>query len=167
MLTVNDNLGPVAYDLSSGMVYVQVVDSVGCGTIDSTSIGINPYNMNMSLTSSDVSCSGATNGSVQVNVNGGALPYSYQYYQDTLSNNVIIEDGAESGVSNFVSSGSVYFYSNSTFSHTGSWCYFNDYNNYDNNYFTYNTDIDLTYANNASLNFGKSLKQKVDMTFVT
>ena len=72
------------------------------GTIDSTSIGANPYNMNMSLTSSDVSCSGATNGSVQVNVNGGALPYSYQYYQDTLSNNVIIEDGAESGVSNFV-----------------------------------------------------------------
>ena len=158
LLTVNDNQGPIAYDLTSGMVYVQVVDSVGCGTMDSTSIGANPYNMNTTLTSSDVSCSGATNGSVQVNVNGGALPYSFQYYQDTLSNNVIIEDGAEVGVSNFISSGSVYFYSYSTFSHTGNWCYFNNYNNYDNNYFTYNTDIDLTYANNASLNFWQIAK---------
>ena len=119
--------------------------------------------MNMSLTSSDVllwryqwKC---TSNKVW------STTLLYQYYQDTLSNNIIIEDG-ESGISNFVSSGSVYllqFY----FSHTGSWCYFNDYNNYDNNYFTYKVEYISTLPT-IPLNFWQIAKTEVaDMTLVT
>ena len=116
--------------------------------------------MNLALTSTNTSCPGATNGSLQVNVTGGVSPYSYYYYQDVSSggNDTLVNVDAENGYGNFSSSGSNYFYTSSYYSKSGNYSFFNNYDNYDYNYFTYNTNIDLSTATTASLNFWQIAK---------
>ena len=120
--------------------------------------------MNLALTSTNTSCPGATNGSLQVNVTGGVSPYSYYYYQDVSSggNDTLVNVDAENGYGNFSSSGSNYFYTS---------------------YYSKSViipflvrqlhliilpTIPMIYQLQPQLHliFGKSLKQKVDMTLL-
>ena len=159
-IKANDANDSVIVDLGNGIFSVSVTDQNGCVVSDSTNIGANPYSMNLALTSTNTSCPGATNGSLQVNVTGGVSPYSYYYYQDVSSggNDTLVNVDAENGYGNFSSSGSNYFYTSSYYSKSGNYSFFNNYDNYDYNYFTYNTNIDLSTATTASLNFWQIAK---------
>ena len=65
----------------------------------------------------------------------------------------IISESFESGLGGFVSSGNVDFTTTSTYASVGSKAAYNDYTSYDNNYLTYNSNIDLSNCTTATLTF--------------
>ncbi len=64
--------------LSSGIYTVNVSTANGCSSTKTVSV-IQGVALNTTLTSQSVSCLGASDGSVQVTVNGGLAPYSYTW----------------------------------------------------------------------------------------
>lgn len=79
-----NNLGP-------GIVTVTATDSNGCSAIASTNI-TQPTGPVLNISSSNVNCSGGSNGSALVNAVGGTAPYSYQWSNSGTSasiNNLI------------------------------------------------------------------------------
>ena len=62
--------------LAAGAYTIRVVDVNGCNT--SLSVTINPgIPLNATLTKTDVSCNGAANGTITINISNGAPPYQY------------------------------------------------------------------------------------------
>lgn len=64
--------------LSSGTYSVQVTSSNGCSGIQTFSIA-QPAQLNSSVTTQSVSCTGSANGSAQVYTTGGIAPYTYSW----------------------------------------------------------------------------------------
>ncbi|MBI4647084.1 MAG: T9SS type A sorting domain-containing protein, partial [Bacteroidia bacterium] len=77
--TYNWNTGAdtqsIAY-LQSGSYFVTITDNAGCTAVAPIIIGNNGAPL-VTLTQSDISCYGASDGSVTANVSGGVSPYSY------------------------------------------------------------------------------------------
>ena len=84
--------------LSPGTYNVVVTDANGCTATDNVTIN-EPAGIITSITSTDVSCNGLTNGTVDLTVSGGTAPYSYVW-----SNSATTEDmvGLSSGIYNIV-----------------------------------------------------------------
>jgi gliding motility-associated-like protein len=73
---VSNNNGEFS-GLSEGIYYVLVDDVNGCGPVESSDFNISP--MDIILTSDSVDCSGDSTGAVYAQVNGGVLPYTYEW----------------------------------------------------------------------------------------
>jgi len=64
--------------LSTGSYSVTVTDATGCQASDTTTI-TEPAPLTTTISKTDVTCSGASNGSASVDVSGGTTPYSYEW----------------------------------------------------------------------------------------
>jgi gliding motility-associated-like protein len=74
--------------LYAGNYVVTIIDSKGCTTNASSTVSQPPGSLNSSIsTSQNVSCFGGSNGSINLTVNGGTTPYSYNW-----SNGATIQD---------------------------------------------------------------------------
>lgn len=65
-------------NLTAGNYSVTVTDAASCTTTQSFSVS-QPTALQVNRTISAVSCNGQSNGSIQVSVSGGTLPYSYSW----------------------------------------------------------------------------------------
>ncbi len=70
----NDSLKNV----SSGKYYLTVTDSNGCTYFDSVTI-TQPGAINVTFTTTNVSCNGSCNGTATANITGGTSPYAYSW----------------------------------------------------------------------------------------
>ncbi|MBU2921606.1 T9SS type A sorting domain-containing protein, partial [Winogradskyella psychrotolerans] len=84
--------------LSSGTYNVVVTDANGCTATDNVTIN-EPATITTSIISTDVSCNGSNNGTVDLTVSGGTAPYTFMW-----SNSATTEDmvGLSSGTYNVV-----------------------------------------------------------------
>ncbi|MBK8474128.1 MAG: SprB repeat-containing protein, partial [Sphingobacteriales bacterium] len=64
--------------LSAGTYTVTVTDNLGCTATLMVSIA-EPLTLTLSETHVDVSCNGGSNGSIDLSVSGGTLPYTYNW----------------------------------------------------------------------------------------
>ncbi|MBS1596240.1 MAG: gliding motility-associated C-terminal domain-containing protein [Bacteroidetes bacterium] len=78
--------GPIANNVSAGTYYITVTDAHGCTARDSVTI-TDPQPMYISGTPKNVTCNGDQDGYVIATGYGGTLPYSYQWYYDSLTGN--------------------------------------------------------------------------------
>ena len=62
-------------NLDTGQYILSVTDQDGCTSVSTYNIGLNSYSLNTS--SFDISCNGLSDGSVDLSVFGGTLPYTY------------------------------------------------------------------------------------------
>ncbi len=86
--------GAIANNLSQGIITVVVSDDdTGCSGMASANIN-QPTELTISLTSTNVTCSGINDGSAQVSTSGGTGPYSYDW-----------SNGSNSSSNNNLSSG--------------------------------------------------------------
>lgn len=67
-----------AVGLTSGTYTVNVSESNGCSKTGTVLVG-SGATLSLTATSINASCNGATNGSAQVSVSGGTMPYSYNW----------------------------------------------------------------------------------------
>lgn len=74
----NGGTNASASGLQAG-TYTVNVSSAGCASSATASVGNGAAPGNITITSTNVSCNGGTNGSITANVNGGQQPYSYQW----------------------------------------------------------------------------------------
>jgi gliding motility-associated-like protein len=89
-VTVSGGLPPYSYLWSTGAIIdsvnsllpgvysVTINDADGCSISASTTI-TEPLPLSISISTSDVTCSGANDGSATANVSGGTSPFSYQW----------------------------------------------------------------------------------------
>lgn len=68
-----------ATGLQAGTYTVTVSNSAGCSSSATTVVGSGPAPGNILISSTNVSCFGANNGSITANVNGGQQPYTYAW----------------------------------------------------------------------------------------
>ncbi|MBI4645980.1 MAG: T9SS type A sorting domain-containing protein [Bacteroidia bacterium] len=66
---------------------VTVTDAAGCSDIASVTI-IEPAALSVNYTSSDVSCYGGNDGSINITVSGGTVPYSYFWNTGAVTQNL-------------------------------------------------------------------------------
>lgn len=88
-ITVNGSTPPYTYNwstsastedvsgLSAGTYTVTVNDANGCSASNSFTVNEPSSPLSLSLTSNDISCFGADNGTATANVSGGTQPYEY------------------------------------------------------------------------------------------
>lgn len=76
--------GQSAINVAPGSYLVTVTDSHGCSATDSATVTA-PAAIFVSGIQTNVSCNGNADGSAIVTVYGGVLPYSYQWYADSLN----------------------------------------------------------------------------------
>jgi len=81
--------------LTSGTYSVHVTSSNGCSGFQMFSVS-QPTQLNSSVTTQSVSCSGSANGSAQVIATGGTGPYTYSWA--LLSNNTASVTGLAAGI---------------------------------------------------------------------
>lgn len=72
----NSQAGPLATGLMAGTYSVTITDSNNCSFV-TTSIVIEPAILAPTVSQTNVSCNGGSNGSASITVNGGTLPYLY------------------------------------------------------------------------------------------
>ncbi len=75
------------YNLGAGTYSVTVTDNNGC-TASAASVVTQPQPITMTYSKTDVLCNGGSNGSVNVNVSGGTLPYSYLWSNGATTPNI-------------------------------------------------------------------------------
>ena len=74
---VSNNMSSTITNLSSGWYYITVTDANGCMITDSIEL-MNAYPpIDVDILTIDVNCFGGSDGSISLNVSGGAPPYSY------------------------------------------------------------------------------------------
>jgi gliding motility-associated-like protein len=88
---VTSGVGPFTYQWSAGSVNsgqnglqagtytVTVTNAGGCSLSATATVGSGAAPGNIQIDSSNVTCFGANDGSIEANVNGGMQPYSYQW----------------------------------------------------------------------------------------
>jgi gliding motility-associated-like protein len=76
--TVPPQVNDTATGLTPGMYVVTIVDSLNCSTVDTVNIP-NPTNLLVSVTPTQVSCSGDSSSIATAVVSGGIPPYSYSW----------------------------------------------------------------------------------------
>ena len=99
-LTVTGGTGPYTYAWSNGATTedisglgigtfdVMVTDANGC-TAQSSSVTIaQPTGISSSTTSTDIACNGDSTGTIQVNVSGGTMPYTYAWNNGATTANI-------------------------------------------------------------------------------
>ena len=64
--------------LSAGMYSLEVTDANGCTTNDDIEI-TEPDALSLSFQVIDINCFGGTDGTAEANVEGGTMPYNYQW----------------------------------------------------------------------------------------
>ena len=148
----NGNTSNLIDNLSTGNYSVTASSNANC-FVNQTYQIVDVGTPVMTLNSSNASCLGINDGVITVSANGGNQPYTYNYSHGGGYGLNTVSEGAENGMGNFTTSGNNLFYTTTTYSHSGNYSYFNDYDNSDLNYLTYSNNIDLTNINNASLNF--------------
>jgi gliding motility-associated-like protein len=91
--TIDEDL--IAYPAENYVI--TVTDSSGCIGISQINI-LEPDSIKISLVASNISCGGANDGSIDVEISGGVLPYSFQW-----SNGATTEDAGDlpAGVYNY------------------------------------------------------------------
>jgi surface protein len=89
-LTATGGTTPYSYDwgtgissedrsgLAIGAYSVTITDNNGCSTVVNTLI-TQPTELSASATTTDVSCNGGTDGTINLTTNGGTIPYSYDW----------------------------------------------------------------------------------------
>lgn len=65
-------------NLDAGTYILSVTDLVGCVVTD-TFVVTEPLELTYTLSSNDISCFGLSDGNVNLNVNGGTIPYNYSW----------------------------------------------------------------------------------------
>lgn len=103
-LTVNGGTSPFSYiwtggettqdisDIASGSYAVTVTDANNCDLTASVSIS-EPAQIVTSIVGNDVTCNGLSNGSINLTVSGGLLPYSYSWNYGQVSQDLFNIDG--------------------------------------------------------------------------
>lgn len=77
-------------DLSAGSHIISILDSKGCISADTSIIVPEPTKLLISkIVTTNVSCYGASNGSISLTAQGGTPPYKYLVAQDTLDQGLI------------------------------------------------------------------------------
>lgn len=72
--------------LTTGTTFsVTVTNTYGCSASDMVSVFVNPQ-MTVSISASNVTCNGFSNGSATANVTGGAFPYAYHWSDNQTTN---------------------------------------------------------------------------------
>ncbi|MDQ3051846.1 MAG: gliding motility-associated C-terminal domain-containing protein [Bacteroidota bacterium] len=76
----NGSTSTAISNLTAGIYTITVTDAYGCTTVNSTSVTQPSAALSSSITSSqNINCFGGNNGSVNLSVNGGTAPYSYNW----------------------------------------------------------------------------------------
>ena len=76
--STNNSLTNLITSLSSGIYSVLITDDNGCEVSDSITLN-SLYNLNSVITSTQVSCTGYSDGTVTLNLLNGTNPFSYQW----------------------------------------------------------------------------------------
>ena len=74
--------GTGQFNVNAGSYSYTVTDANGCTSTVNLSI-TEPSILTLSLTTNDVTCNGANNGTIQANVAGGTSPYTYLWSNNT------------------------------------------------------------------------------------
>ena len=82
----NGSTSPTAGNLPAGQVTLTVTDANNCSTTSSVTL-TQPTDIILNDTKVNVSCFGGSNGSIDLQVNGGVAPYTYLW-----SNNAVSQD---------------------------------------------------------------------------
>ncbi|MCF8370647.1 MAG: T9SS type A sorting domain-containing protein [Bacteroidales bacterium] len=83
----NGQTGQTATGLGAGTYYYTVTDANGCPATGSATI-LDPPAISISISSTNVSCYGGSNGSASATVSGGTPGYTYQWSMGAMSPNV-------------------------------------------------------------------------------
>lgn len=75
--------------LPSGTHIVQVTDAANCATTATVTIAdATPFEITNTIVT-DVSCSGLSNGAIDITISGGSLPYSYSWSDASISEDIV------------------------------------------------------------------------------
>jgi large repetitive protein len=84
----NGGAGTSISNLSAGNYTVTVTDALGCTTIGNYTVTQPAAALSSSTSGNAVSCFGGSNGSANVNVNGGTIPYTYSWNTGSTNNSI-------------------------------------------------------------------------------
>jgi PKD repeat protein len=87
LLWQNGSTNATLGSLSAGSYQLTVHDANGC-TLTDAAILTQPNQLNVNLTSTDITCAGQSTGSAQVTVSGGVGTYNYKWSNGSNSNSV-------------------------------------------------------------------------------
>lgn len=83
----NGQTGSTATALCAGSYDITVTDGLSCITLASVSVG-EPALLSLDTNSTDITCSGADDGTASVSVSGGISPYSYVWSNGATSSSI-------------------------------------------------------------------------------
>ncbi len=97
--TTTDDTESQAVQLGSGFQQVTITDSDGCFRVDSVEVP-SPPQINVTVNANSVTCNGFGDGSIQLGVTGGTMPFNYLWTETGETNSGI--SGLSAGVYNAI-----------------------------------------------------------------